>query len=112
MLDALNCTLRGVSALLQTPKPKVSIKSSDLNTVEYEMSAFVGADSSSSEVRNLLFDLAYRHLQAAGILSGAVLPDAPRSRQRALLDDVKIFRTLNDDERIDWPNCWWRNTFQ
>lgn len=99
VLDALDRALQGVSALLQTPKPKVSIKSSDLSTVEYEMSAFVAADSSSSEVRNQLFDLAHRHLQAAGILRGAVLADVPRSRQRALLDDVKIFRTLNAEDK-------------
>ena len=65
-------TSERVSALLQTPKPKVSIKSSDLTTVEYEMSAFVGAGSSSSEVRNQLFDLAHRHLQAFSLQRFAI----------------------------------------
>lgn len=99
VIDALNRTLQGVRALLQAPKPKVSVKSSDLNVVEYEMSAFVAADSSASEVRNLLFDLAHRNLQAAGILRNTLLNEASRSRQRILLDDVKIFRALSEEEK-------------
>jgi CRP-like cAMP-binding protein len=50
-------------------------------------------------VRNQLFDLAHRHLEAAGIsrrLDGVI---EPASRARTLLDEVKIFRSLSDDER-------------
>jgi hypothetical protein len=51
------------------------------------------------EVRNQLFDLAHRHLEAAGIsrqLDGVI---EPSTRARALLDEVKIFRSLSDEER-------------
>jgi CRP-like cAMP-binding protein len=50
-------------------------------------------------VRNQLFDLAHRHLEAAGIsrqLDGVI---EPSTRARALLDEVKIFRSLSEDER-------------
>ncbi|HSC83590.1 MAG TPA: mechanosensitive ion channel domain-containing protein, partial [Pseudomonas sp.] len=53
VFDALNRTLQGVSALLQTPRPKVSVKASDLSMVEYEISAFVAANDNPGEVRNL-----------------------------------------------------------
>ncbi|MBB2497513.1 mechanosensitive ion channel family protein [Aquipseudomonas ullengensis] len=99
VLDALNKTLQGVSALLPTPKPKVTIKSSDLTAVEYEASGFVTPGTSKDEVRNLLFDLAHRHLEAAGILRGADVSDVPKSRPRSLLDDVKIFRSLDAEEK-------------
>lgn len=99
VFDALNRTLQGVSALLPAPKAKVTVKGSDLHTVEYELSGFVSAESDKTEVRNLMFDLAHRHLQAAGILRGAELHEVPHSRQRALLDDVKIFRSLTAEEK-------------
>ena len=50
-------------------------------------------------MRNQLFDLAHRHLEAAGI---SRQPDGviePASRARTLLDEVKIFRSLSEDER-------------
>lgn len=99
VLDALQRALQGVSALLPSPGAKVTVKHSDLQVVEYEVSGFVDGSSNKTEVRNLMFDLAHRQLQAAGILRGAELHEAPRSRQRALLDDVKIFRALDAEEK-------------
>lgn len=99
VLDALHKTLQGVSALLPTPKAKVAIKSSDLASVEYEVSGFVAAGTNKGEVRNLMFDLAHRHLKAAGILHGADLLEEPTSRPRGVLEDVKIFRSLDSDEK-------------
>lgn len=99
VFDALNRTLQGVSALLPAPNAKVTVKASDLHTVEYEISGYVSAQSNKTEVRNLMFDLAHRHLQAAGILRGHETQDVVHSRQRALLDDVKIFRSLSAEEK-------------
>lgn len=100
VLDALQKTLQGVSALLPAPKAKVAVKSSDLNSVEYEASGFVSAETNKVEVRNLMFDLAHRHLKAAGILHGAELLEEPLlSRPRSVLEDVKIFRALSSEEK-------------
>ena len=62
-------------------------------------SGFIADLGKKSEVRNQLFDLAHRHLEAAGIsrqLDGVI---EPTGRARALLDEVKIFRSLSDEER-------------
>ena len=99
VFDALNRTLQGVSALLPAPKAKVTVKASDLHTVEYEISGYVSAQCNKTEVRNLMFDLAHRHLQAAGILRGNEPQEVAHSPQRALLDDVKIFRSLSADDK-------------
>lgn len=99
VLDALEKTLQGSSALLVTPKPKVTIKAATLESVEYEASGFVSDMGSKGEVRNQMFDLAHRHLQAAGVVWNADSAPRPWSRQRALLEDVRIFRSLSNDEK-------------
>ena len=44
-----------------------------------------------------MFDLAHRHLEASGVVWKA---DAlPQARQRLLLDEVKIFRALGNEEK-------------
>lgn len=99
VLDALHRTTQGVSALLPSPAAKASFKSADLTVAEYEISGFVGSDSNKGEVRNLLIDLAYRHLKAAGIQLGGDLAEQRRDDARSLLEDVKIFRSLRADEK-------------
>lgn len=99
VLDALEKTLQGSSALLTTPAPKVTIKATTLDSVEYEASGFVSDMGKKGEVRNLLFDLAHRHLQAAGVVWNADTAPHPWSRQRSLLEDVRILRSLSNDEK-------------
>lgn len=99
VMDALRKALQGVSALLMSPNPMVSVKSANLSSVEYEASGFVNATTNAVEVKNLMFDLAHRHLEAAGILRGAEAHETPRSRTRSLLEDVKIFQALDAEEK-------------
>lgn len=99
VFDALEKALQGTSALLATPGPKVSVKASSLESVEYEASGFITDMARKGEVRNQLFDLAHRHLEASGVIWNADLASAPRSRQRELLDEVRLFRSLSGDER-------------
>ncbi|VVM37217.1 hypothetical protein PS645_05412 [Pseudomonas fluorescens] len=99
VLDALERTLRGSSRLLLDPAPKAVLKEAGETMSEYVASGFIAELGKKSEVRNQLFDLAHRHLEAAGIsrqLDGVI---EPTTRARALLDEVKIFRSLSDDER-------------
>lgn len=99
VLDALERTLRGSSRLLLDPTPKAVLKEAGETMSEYVASGFIAELGKKSEVRNQLFDLAHRHLEAAGIsrqLDGVI---EPTTRARALLDEVKIFRSLSDDER-------------
>lgn len=99
VFDALEKALQGTSALLTTPAPKVTVKASTLESVEYEASAFVATMDRKIEVRNQLFDLAHRHLEASGVMWNVDLALPPRSRQRELLDDVRVFRALTSEER-------------
>ena len=99
VLDALERTLQGSSSLLLNPAPKAVLKEAGEIMSEYVASGFIAELAKKSEVRNQLFDLAHRHLEAAGIPRQ---PDAviePTGRARALLDEVKIFRSLSEEER-------------
>ncbi|MDR9750230.1 mechanosensitive ion channel family protein [Pseudomonas sp. SZMC_28357] len=98
-IDALEKALQGTRALLPGFKPKVSVKGSHLEYNEYELKGFIENINQKTEVRNLMFDLAHRHLESSGV-SWAVGPDhQPWSRQRRLLEDVRIFRSLGIEER-------------
>ncbi len=96
VIEALEKTLQGVTALLAKPPGRVSVKGSDLEAVEYEASGFIATGQNSAEARNLMFDLAHRNLEAAGVQRGG---DAPKSRLRAVLDDVKVFRSLTSEQK-------------
>ncbi|MCY1397914.1 Small-conductance mechanosensitive channel [compost metagenome] len=99
VLDALEKSLQGTSALLTFPKPRAVVKSSNLESVEYEASGFVASMDKKTEARNLLFDLAHRHLEASGVMWNADTSQAPWTRQRGLLEDVRVFRSLTSEEK-------------
>lgn len=102
VVEALEQALGGCRALLASPAPGVSIRKAGGNVVEYELSGFVATMGEKREVRNQLYDLVYRHLQAAGIEllnnQAATLQKAASSA-RALLDRSRLFAALADDER-------------
>jgi small-conductance mechanosensitive channel/CRP-like cAMP-binding protein len=98
-IDALEKALQGTRALLPGFAPKVSVKSSHLEYNEYELKGFVQSMSHKTEVRNLMFDLAHRHLESAGVTWGSTVASQSWSRPRRLLEDVRVFRSLNFEER-------------
>jgi small-conductance mechanosensitive channel len=99
VLDALDRTLQGSSSLLLNPPPKAVLKESGETMSEYVASGFIAELGKKGEVRNQLFDLAHRHLEAAGIVRQQDGSSEPTSRARALLDEVKVFRSLSGEER-------------
>ncbi|WP_095099078.1 mechanosensitive ion channel family protein [Pseudomonas sp. Irchel 3A5] len=99
VLDALDRALQGSSALLPFPKARAVVKEASPTTIEYTVTGFIKDLDKKSEVRNLLFDLAYRHLEAAGIAWQSDVVAEPVSRARTLLDEVKVFRALNIEEK-------------
>lgn len=115
VIEALEHALGGCRALLANPAPAVSVRKSAPDGVEYEMSGFVAAMGEKREVRNQLFDLAYRHLQAAGINLLAEA-DAPMresaSRARALLVRSGLFDALRDEERDELASRMQRRPFK
>ncbi|MBZ9780914.1 mechanosensitive ion channel family protein [Pseudomonas sp. REP124] len=116
VFDALERAAQGCRALLTKPAPKVTIKSTGSGGVEYEVSGFVISMDQKRLVRNQLFDLAYRHLLAAGInwLSTVETNEPVRhTRARALLDHSAIFaNTLSDEEKDSVSKNMTRQAFQ
>ncbi|WP_449430595.1 mechanosensitive ion channel domain-containing protein [Pseudomonas putida] len=98
VFDALEKALQGTSAVLPAPKPRVTVKASTLESVEYEASGFIADMNAKTDARNQLFDLAHRHLEASGVMWNVNLALPPRSRQRELLDEVRVFRALSGEE--------------
>ena len=102
VIEALERATLGCRLLLSTPAASVAMKSTSSSGAEYEISCFVADMGHKREVRNQLFDLAFRHLQASGIgLLSAAEPvqAATLSRPRTLLDASSIFSTLRQDEK-------------
>lgn len=102
VIEALERAMQGCRHLLAQPAPSVSLKAASSSGVEYEISGFVSAMAHKREARNVLFDLAFRHLQASGVsLLSSAEADTPTglSRPRALLESSNIFSTLRQDEK-------------
>jgi small-conductance mechanosensitive channel len=115
VIDALERAMQGCRYLLNKPAPCVALKSSSASGVEYEISGFVVSMDQKRMVRNLLFDLAYRHLQASGVsLLSTVETNVPSdlSRPRALLDSSSIFSTLRLEEKETFSQNMTRQTFR
>ncbi|WP_219096510.1 mechanosensitive ion channel domain-containing protein [Pseudomonas sp. UMAB-40] len=115
VLDALERAMQGCRYLLNKPAPCVALKGSNASGVEYEISGFVVSMDQKRMVRNLLFDLAYRHLQASGVsLLSNVESNAPAglSRPRALLDSSNIFSTLRQEEKDTFSQNMTLQTFR
>ncbi|MDN4544824.1 mechanosensitive ion channel family protein [Pseudomonas sp. C32] len=115
VIDALERAMQGCRFLLDTPAPNVALKSSSSTGVEYEISGFVASMNEKRTVRNQLFDLAYRHLQASGVnLLSSVEPtlSGSLSRPRALLDSSPIFSTLRQEEKDTFSQNMSLQTFR
>jgi len=105
----------GCRTLLASPAPCVTLKSNGNDGAEYEISGFVASRAQKREVRNQLFDLAFRHLQASGVSllsagESAMAKDA--SRPRALLESSNIFSTLRQDEKETFSQNMSLQTFR
>jgi len=115
VIDALERAMQGCRPLLDNPSPSVALKSSGSAGAEYEISGFVSSMDQKRSVRNQLFDLAYRHLQASGVnLLSSVEPIVAGnlSRPRALLDSSPIFSTLRQEEKDTFSQNMTLQTFR
>jgi small-conductance mechanosensitive channel len=115
VIDALERAMVGCRALLPSPEPCVALKSTGSGGAEYEISGFVASMSQKRGVRNQLFDLAFRHLQASGVsllsTSESAAPPVV-SRPRALLESSNIFSTLRQDEKDTFSQNMTLQTFR
>lgn len=99
VLDVLERALQGNRALLTTPKPKAFVKEATPLTIEYVAGGYISSLAQKIEIRDLLFDLAHRHLEAAGIAWMSETPLVPVPRVRTLLEEVRLFRGITTEEK-------------
>ncbi|MBT2339683.1 MULTISPECIES: mechanosensitive ion channel family protein [Pseudomonas] len=115
VIEALERAMIGCRSLLASPIPCVTLKTSSSSGAEYEISGFVASMSQKRDVRNQLFDLAFRHLRASGIslLSTTESVSASAfSRPRALLESSSIFSTLRQEEKDTFSQNMTLQTFR
>ncbi|WP_413791855.1 MULTISPECIES: mechanosensitive ion channel domain-containing protein [unclassified Pseudomonas] len=115
VIDALERAMIGCRLLLASPAPSVALKSSGSGGAEYEISGFVASMAQKRTVRNQLFDLAFRHLQASGVSLLSTSESATAkdvSRPRALLESSNIFSTLRQDEKDTFSQNMTLQTFR
>lgn len=103
VLIALNNALMGMSILLKDPKPSTMVKTVSMNSVQYEVAAFVDEVGKKRVATNTLYDLCYRHLAAAGVeikpLGININHQADVfDRKKKLLSFVRLFQLLNHQE--------------
>ncbi|TCK35317.1 small-conductance mechanosensitive channel [Paraburkholderia sp. BL8N3] len=102
VLDALGRALTGCNVILDTPAPFARMKRTTLNSVQYEVVAFVDDMNKKLAVSNELFDLCYRHLAASDVTLRALGVAGPATTapdaKEALLKRVTLFESLTADE--------------
>lgn len=97
--EVLEQALRGYSALLPSPAPKVILKTITEGLLEYEASGFVRTPEEKIPARNRLYDLAYRHLRASGIDIEQMAEIPPDELTKAVVDDVRAFSAFTLDSK-------------
>lgn len=106
VFSALNNALIGAAIILEDPKPFAMIKTTSINSFQYEITAFVDDIVKKRATSSILYDLCHRHLAAAGVeLRGLGmvlnLPAEKFNRHKKLFSYVKLF-SIFKDESIDF----------
>ncbi|EPS1223345.1 mechanosensitive ion channel [Burkholderia cenocepacia] len=94
--------------VLARPAPIAVVKAFRANAIQYELVCYVDALQKKITVRNALYDLAHRHLAAAGVAWRPLAGSAPASvstsqgqpvsRRLLLLRAVELFARVDDDD--------------
>lgn len=96
--------------VLARPAPIAVVKAFRANAIQYELVCYVDALQKKTSVRNALYDLAHRHLAAAGVVwrplvgpapvsaSSSTSQADPVSRRLLLLRAVELFARVDDDD--------------
>lgn len=99
VLDSLEKALQGCRELMSKPKATAVVKKSGLRSVEYEVTGFVGSRDRRGAVRNQLYDLIYRQLNASDRLRESQERSHATSREMAALNGVSALRMLSKEDR-------------
>ncbi|MDF9823089.1 mechanosensitive ion channel family protein, partial [Rhizobium leguminosarum] len=126
ILQAMDRVLLSSNSILKTPAPSANITAMDRNSLEIELSFRVSDLGKVSSAKNELYDLVFRHVDAAGLQladdqgspRGGALQDAvetgakrPTSARR-LMDAIQLFSALTPQEKDDLVTTMNRLTFK
>lgn len=105
VLEALERALKSVRAVLADPAPYALVKCVGPQSMQYEATAYVNDVAQKLAVTNELYDLSYRHLEAAGVElcplagpSGRGASGAQTDPRVTLLRRVDLFDELPSDD--------------
>lgn len=127
ILQAMERVLLSSNSILKSPPPSANIIGLDRSALSVELSFRVADLGEVSSARNELYDLVYRHVDAAGLQlawaegvpsSSSVLditqdPGAERqTTPRRLMDAIPLFSALTSEEKDDLAITMNRLTFK
>lgn len=101
VLDSLDNAIQGCRELLAKPKGSAVVKTSGLRSVQYEVTGYITSRDRRGAVRNQLYDLIYRQLNASETLRQNKVQVRPATRALAALNSVSALRGLTDDDRAE-----------
>ncbi|MFC0402170.1 mechanosensitive ion channel family protein [Paraburkholderia rhizosphaerae] len=105
IVEALTHSAIGATCILASPEPRVKALRATPHSIQYELVAFVDDRSTKSHARNVLLDLAQRHLEAAGIRLRPLVGEASRVNDTdstmRLLRRVEMLDTLGDGQLME-----------
>ncbi|WP_208247836.1 mechanosensitive ion channel family protein (plasmid) [Rhizobium sp. T1470] len=126
ILEAMERVLLSSNLTMKTPAPSANIIAMDRSSLEIELSFRVSDLGRVSAARNELYDLVFRHVEAAGLqladASGSVnvvqmseSTDGSAKRQtssRRLMDAIQLFSALTAEEKDDLVGTMNRLTYK
>lgn len=125
ILDAMDRVLLSSNYIMKTPAPSSAVLAIDRDAIEIELSFRVPDIGKVGSARNELFDLIYRHAEAAGLqLAGALGSNVIRVEPAStdlnfkrpttpmrLMNSIPLFTGLTDNEKEDLAKNMNRLTF-
>lgn len=111
VLDSLEKALQGCQELLPKPKGGAFVRKSGLRSVEYEVTGYVESRDRRGAVRNQLYDLIYRQLNASQSVRQSQSQIRPSTRESAALSGVRELRLLNEQILATLETCMRLSTY-
>jgi small-conductance mechanosensitive channel len=116
IVEALRHTAIGATCILEHPKPRVKALRATPHSIQYELVAFVEDLSAKNQARNVLFDLAQRHLEAAGVRLRPLVGEASLASDAdstvRLLRRVEMLDALDDGQLAELAKSLEAREFQ
>lgn len=124
-VEVMETALKGANSILRAPPPSVMICGVDAQGIELQLNFRIAGLHDGVRANNEVFDLAFRHAKAQGVLltgpAGPVSPsiEAKTASERPqpgtawrLLNSLPLLASLTDDEKEALSTAMARRTFR